>query len=211
MSGMNSHEFALSHLFAFAILLVSSQAAWCQGFETSIHSRELTCNQLNQYDVTAKSDIEKSVGDTCTLDGNAANASSSASLDLALTAFAATQNAATESVAKAIQTATLKPTKGFTGTKLQFSFADRYATQLSGSGYVGKAVVCPFIAQLNFNLHQIFSSNGQGGGTLHQQLVLKKSSAGFKLTFAMEVGAVVGGGSGKAGAVTSSYPTSTLP
>jgi hypothetical protein len=104
------------------------------------------------------------VGDTCTLDGNAANASSSASLDLALTAFAATQNAATESVAKAIQTATLKPTKGFTGTTLQFSFADRYATQLSGSGYVGKAVVCPFIAQLNFNLRQIFSSNGQGGG-----------------------------------------------
>ncbi len=48
---------------------------------------------------------------------------------------------------------------------------------------------------------------------MHQQLVLKKSSAGFRLTFAKEVLSSVssGGGSGQAGAVTTSYPTIRLP
>jgi hypothetical protein len=211
---MNSQKFALSQLVALASLLLCCPTAWCQRFETSIYGNEVTCNQINRYNLAGQGDLKDKTEDTCASDGSTASASSSASLDLGINASASIQkNGAANSLGRAIQTATLKPPKGFRGMNVTFSYADPYATKLSGSGDIGVVEVCWLIAQLNFKSCQALTSNGEVGGTMHQQFVLKKSSAGFRLTIAKEVLTSVssGGGSGQAGAVTTSYPTITLP
>lgn len=200
--------------------LFPSSVSWCQSPQTHAFGLAVACAQVNQYNITAKGDIEHKTSNSCTLpppDGvSSARASSSASLDLGLSAMGSSANLGSGSAGSAnAQTATLKPPKGFTGNKVTFSFTDVYALNVSGRPTSASATLCWTIKPLKFQLCEIRSTVGQSSGKVSQTLILTKSNKGsFQLTIAKDAaaGAVAGSKqSASAGVATSSVVNLSLP
>jgi hypothetical protein len=201
------------------VSLFPCSVSWCQSPQTHAFGLAEACAQVNQYNITAKGDIEHKTSKSCTLpppDGvSSASASSLASLDLGLSALGSSANLGSGAAGSAnAQTATLKPPKGFTGNKVTFSFTDVYALKVSGRPTSANATLCWTITPLKFQLCEIRSTVGQSSGKVSQTLILTKSSKGFQLTIAKDAaaGAVAGSKqSASAGVATSSAVNLYLP
>jgi hypothetical protein len=203
------------------ILIVTAIALYCSiasAQTTNVQGTATAC-VLHEYSLTGDGDIKDQASDSCK-SGNASSSATS-SLDISEIALASAQDAAGSTAeAEAFQTATLIPPKGFTGTSVQFSYADAYALKVLGTGEhtVGMAKVCIGFAPLG-NRDCKEETNGISSGTFHGTFILKKSSSGFKLTIyklaysdaAGEAAPPVGTPTVTSGAVTTSNPRLTLP
>jgi hypothetical protein len=206
-----------------SILLVSSlvlycSVGWTQTFYTNIQGTAVTCTRKD-YSEAARGDISDQTSDSC--QGGNASVSSSASLDTHQIAKASAQNGgAAGASAKALQTATLIPPKGFTGKTVVFSYTNIWALNLSGVGPgTGMAKACVGFPQLGDRVCQATETNGPSSGTMHGTFKLTKSSGGFKLSIENIAYAEAAGNAPpppieplvSAGAIIQSNPTLILP
>lgn len=171
------------------ILLVSSLLFCCsvarsQTFSTSIQGLAITCTEKS-YSQTARGNITDQVSDSCP-EGSASSSATATLdyLDAGEIAQVSAQNAAGATArAESIQTATLKPPKGFTGNTVQFSYKSYYGWSVAGVGPgTGSAKSCIGFAQLSARVCQLNPTNGSGTATMHGTFKLTKSSKGFQLT-----------------------------
>lgn len=179
----------------YALVIVSlaicCPIARAQSFSTEVEGLAVACS-YKTYSKLGKKDITGHTSDTCKT--GAALSSAQASLDKNLIAMGTVVNqAGADADAEAVQTATLKPPKGFNGSKVQFNTVDSYALKLSGleAKEEGTVEVCLRIAQLGFKDCHSSSANGVSGGTTHHTFILKRSSKGFQLTILKQAEAMV--------------------
>jgi hypothetical protein len=171
------------------ILLVSTLVLCCsvarsQTFSTSVQGVAITCTQKS-YSQIARGTITDQVSDSCP-DGSASSSATATLDDLGageIAQVSAQNGAGATARAESIQTATLKPPKGFTGNTVQFSYKNYYGWSVSGVGPgTGFAKSCIGFAQLSARVCQLNPNNGSGAATMHGTFKLTKSSKGFQLT-----------------------------
>jgi hypothetical protein len=197
-------------------LVLCCSAGWTQSFYTNIQGTAATCSRKD-YSEAGRGDISDQTSDPCSL--GTASASSSASLDSHQIAMASAQNAGgATALAKAFQTATLIPPKGFTSKSVVFSIKNSWALKLEGVGPgTGMAKVC--VEFLGNQLCQLTETNGVTGGVMHGTFKLTKSSKGFQLPIANLAYAEAAGNAPppitepevSAAAIIQSNPTLVLP
>ena len=176
----------------YAILVASSLLFWCAMARTQtspyveIVGESSACDRVPWGPFYDSTEVKQpTVPAKCSL-GNSTSSASADIINLSpgeMAEVTAQNGAGANARAEGVQTAILKPPKGFTGKSVTVSYKDAYSWSISGVGPgTGKAKACIGFAPPGTIMCQEHTDNGSGTPVISGSVPVPKSSKGFRLT-----------------------------